>query len=253
MSQSDSNQNDVSELKSYDPDLLFDSTISFSKHKFFELQFEEMNKIEANSKLVHDRNDSNFSKATNFKDKILRGPIYSVRQQRDYVIDAYVMAPIYYTETIKYNGINISVRRSRRIQNLPKLNYETTIRKKKPITKYFCEQCNYFHKKKQCKKKQVPYYCEKYADFRVQKKCDKCANFLIEPEDFDETLSDSSSNSNINDQTYYEPDAKDFVIRNRFKYIHSQNGTLLEDSQLYFSDNELMMDDSSSSNTCNSL
>ncbi|CAG8745619.1 32344_t:CDS:2, partial [Racocetra persica] len=67
------------------------------------------------------------------------------------------------------------------------------------------------------------------------------------PEDFDKTLSDSSPNSNISDQTYYEPDAKDFVIRDRFKYIHSQNGTLLEDSQLFFSDNELMMDDSSSS------
>ncbi|CAG8849148.1 27089_t:CDS:1, partial [Racocetra persica] len=52
------------------------------------LQFEEMNKIEANSKLVRDRNDSNFSKATNFKDKILRGPMYGVRQQCDYVIDA---------------------------------------------------------------------------------------------------------------------------------------------------------------------
>ncbi|CAG8849098.1 23603_t:CDS:1, partial [Racocetra persica] len=52
-------------------------------------QFEEMNKIEANSKLVRDRNDSNFSKATNFKDKILHGPMYGVRQQRNYVINAY--------------------------------------------------------------------------------------------------------------------------------------------------------------------
>ncbi|CAG8688848.1 27719_t:CDS:2 [Racocetra persica] len=250
MSQSDSNQNDVPKLKSYDPNLLFDSTTSLSKHKFFEFQFEEMNKIEANSKLVHDRNDSNFSKATNFKDKILHGSIYGVRQQHDYVIDTYVMAPIYYTETIKYNSIDISVRWSRRIQNLPKLNYGTTIQKKNPITKYFCEQCNYFHKKKQCKKKQVPYYCEKYDDFRVQKKYDKCANFLMEPEDFDETLLDSSSKSSYgSDQTYYEPDTKDFVIRDRFKYIHSQNGIILEDSQLYFSDNELMIDDSSSSNT----
>ncbi|CAG8739850.1 6328_t:CDS:2, partial [Racocetra persica] len=79
-----------------------------------------------------------------------------------------------------------------------------------------------------------------------EKRCDKCANLLMEPEDFDETLSDSSPNSHISDQTYYEPDAKDFVIRDRFKYIQTQNGTLL-DNQLYFSDNELMMDDSSSS------
>ncbi|CAG8524486.1 15888_t:CDS:1 [Racocetra persica] len=114
MSQSDSNQNDAPELKSYNSNLLFDSTTSLSKHvfetslekicsndnakrsiflsklkKFFEFQFEEMNKIEANSKLVHDRNDSNFSKATIFKDKILRGPMYGVRQQRDYVTGAY--------------------------------------------------------------------------------------------------------------------------------------------------------------------
>ncbi|CAG8852105.1 35627_t:CDS:1, partial [Racocetra persica] len=70
------------------------------------------------------------------------------------------------------------------------------------------------------------------------------------PKDFDETLSDFFPKSSYgSDQTYYELDAKDFVIRDRFKYIYSQNSTLLEDSQLYFSDNELMIDDSSSSNT----
>ncbi|CAG8844425.1 24363_t:CDS:1, partial [Racocetra persica] len=34
-------------------------------------------------------NDSNFSKATNFRDKILHGPIYGTRQQHDYIIDTY--------------------------------------------------------------------------------------------------------------------------------------------------------------------
>ncbi|CAG8842898.1 23190_t:CDS:2, partial [Racocetra persica] len=131
------------------------------------------------------------------------------------------MAPNYYTETIKYNGVEISIRRSRQIRNLLKPNYGTINQKKKPITKYFCEQ--------------------------FQKRCDKCTNLLMEPEDFDETLSDSSPKSSYgSDQTYYESDAKEFVIHDRFKYIQNQNSILL-DNQLYFSDNELMIDDSSSS------
>ncbi|CAG8723974.1 13128_t:CDS:1, partial [Racocetra persica] len=46
-----------------------------------------MVRIEANSKLVHDRNDSDFKKVTNFKEKILCGPMYGVRQECDYIID----------------------------------------------------------------------------------------------------------------------------------------------------------------------
>ncbi|CAG8479933.1 13824_t:CDS:2 [Racocetra persica] len=149
MSQSDINQIDIQELKSYDPDLFFDTTTSLSKYvEFYKIRFEEMNRIEANSKLVRNRNNSNFNKATNFKEKILRSPMYGMRQERDYVIDA----------------------------------------------------------------------------------CDKCANLLMDPKDFDEILSDSSPKSSYgSDQIYYESDANEFVIRDRFN------------------DNELTIDDSSSS------
>ncbi|CAG8544242.1 10768_t:CDS:2, partial [Racocetra persica] len=54
MSQSDINQIDAQELKSYDSDLFVDTTTSLSKYV-----------------------------------KDLRGPMYRVRQERDYVIDTY--------------------------------------------------------------------------------------------------------------------------------------------------------------------
>src|SRR5690349_3791650 len=132
------------------------------------------------------------------------------------------MAPNYNTEVIKYNGVDISVRRSCCIQNLPKSNYRTTRKKRLKITKHFCEQYNYFfNKKKNCRKKRRIdlFYCEKCDDFSVQKKCDKCRNLLMEPKDFDEMLSETSPKSSYgSDQIYYESDAKDFIIRNRYSY-----------------------------------
>ena len=79
-----------------------------------------------------------------------------------------------------------------------------------------------------------------------------CENELMKPEDFDsETLTDSSLKSSQSVQTYYESDAKDFIERDKYKYIQNQNGTVLN-NQLYFSDNELIMDDSSDSSVpCN--
>src|SRR5690242_14881748 len=110
MSQSDIDQTDLS----YDPDLLFDKTFDLSKYvfqtslekicsrdntgrslflsklkEFYEIRSEEYSRIKANSKLVRDRSDSNFQKANNFKEKILRGLLFGMQQEREYVIDAY--------------------------------------------------------------------------------------------------------------------------------------------------------------------
>ena len=130
------------------------------------------------------------------------------------------------------------------------------------MTKHFCEKCNYFHLRKRCNScenkttipepKPVPYYCEKCNKFSSEKECFMCKNELMKPEDFDsETLTESSAKSSQSVQTYYESDAKDFIERDKYKYIQNQNGTVLN-NQLYFSDNELMMDDSSDSSVpCN--
>src|SRR6185436_19142668 len=57
--------------------------------EFYQLKCDMMTEIEFNCNAVRDRNDPNYERAQNCKDKVLRGPKYGAQQDRDYVMDTY--------------------------------------------------------------------------------------------------------------------------------------------------------------------
>ncbi|CAG8824864.1 17201_t:CDS:1, partial [Cetraspora pellucida] len=100
--------------KAYKANLIFDKNQDLSKHvfktclnkickddpreksifliklkEFYQLRYDMMTEIEFNCNLVYNREDSNYEKAKNCKEKILHSPKYEAQQEYDFVIDAY--------------------------------------------------------------------------------------------------------------------------------------------------------------------
>ncbi|CAG8754596.1 2441_t:CDS:1 [Gigaspora rosea] len=141
-----------------------------------------------------------------------------------------------------------------------------SIRKKNPYSSYI------FKQKYIKKSKLLPFYCENCNAFQRFKTCLSCENKLYSSQDFDsETISSQSSihqESTVQESTtriidlpytndnevLQEMNNWEYAMKNdecdelidNFKYISNQNGYVrMSDTanNIYFSDNELMMDE----------
>ncbi|CAG8609570.1 10780_t:CDS:2 [Cetraspora pellucida] len=157
--------------------------------EFCQLRCDMMTEIEFNLNSVHDRNDSNYKRAKNCKEKILCSPKFEAQQECDYVIDAY------FEHLSKLElGVKVSKMASTRNYNTENIIYdgiEITVRHKE------CTKC----------KNQLI----EPKDFDS------------------ESLSQEFQVSLHSSNTYYETDADDFIEQDNFTYIINQNGIVLND------------------------
>ncbi|CAG8776342.1 4628_t:CDS:2 [Racocetra persica] len=176
--------------------------------KFLDMKNYELKETE--KRLPNSRNHPYWSKAKDIKDNIVG--VKTAYKKRNF--DNYI----------------ILVRYSERIRQLPKYNYRN-ISYHKPFNK---------RRFNNLKEKSKTYYCKRCNDIlTIENFCYKC-----ESEDLDnsESIHTNSSKSDSEGSNYITDDG--FVIMDDKKSSYIQQGFVKNDS-VFFSDNELVMDDSS--------